>query len=322
MCIRDRPLPERAVRPQTVVEPPPAGDEDLRLLERVEEFAVQEFVTQLAVERLDVAVLPGGAGLDEQGGDAEVTEPFAHRLGDELGTVVAPDVFGDAVLKEEVGQDPEHDVGGHAALHADRQALARVLVDDGEQAQLSAVVGGFGYEVVGPDVVSVFRPQADARSVIQPEAAPLGLTLRYPEALAPPDALYALGVHVPARHLQEAGDALVAVAAEGTRQADDGCGQGVLVVAQLRLATLAAAMLAESTAGPPFGDAQPLTDCRHALAAARGAQKFPRDASWRMTLSRERSETALRRRAFSRSRSLRRFAWEPLRPPYSLRQRS
>src|SRR5664280_1871533 len=253
MCIRDRPLPERAVRPQTVVEPPPAGDEDLRLLERVEEFAVQEFVTQLAVERLDVAVLPGGAGLDEQGGDAEVTEPFAHRLGDELGTVVAPDVFGDAVLKEEVGQDPEHDVGGHAALHADRQALARVLIDDGEQAQLSAVVRRLGHEVVSPDVVTVLGTQADAGAIVQPQAASLGLTLRYLEPFSPPDALHALGVDVPAGHLQQPRDALVAVAAEGTCQADHGRRERVLVVAQLRLATLAAAMLAESPASTPFG---------------------------------------------------------------------
>jgi hypothetical protein len=81
----------------------------------------------------------------------------------------------------------------------------------------------------------------------------------------------ALGVDVPTGHLQQAGDALVAVAAEGARKADHGRGQGVLVVAQLRLATLAGAMLAESTAGPAFGDVQPLTDRGDALASPRGA---------------------------------------------------
>src|SRR5664280_477313 len=309
------------MRPQAVVEPPPARDDDLRLLERVEELTVQQFVTQLAVERFDVAVLPGAAGLDEQGGDPEVTEPFAHRLGDELRAVVGADVLGDAVLEEEVSERPEHVVSGHAALHADREALARVLVDHGEQAQLAAIVGGLGHEVVGPHVVTVLGPQTDAGTIVQPEAAALGLTLRHLEALGPPDALHALGVHLPAGHLQEAGDALVAVAAEGTRQADHGRDQGILVVAQLGTTALTGAMLAQRPAGPPFGDVQPLTDRGDALASPRGAQKFPRDASCRMSLSRVRSETALRSRAFSRSRSLRRLAGLTLRPPYSLRQR-
>ncbi|MGO8684610.1 MAG: DDE-type integrase/transposase/recombinase [Thermoleophilia bacterium] len=45
-------MPERAVRPQAIVEPPPAGDQNLRFLERVEEFAVQEFVSRQRVARL------------------------------------------------------------------------------------------------------------------------------------------------------------------------------------------------------------------------------------------------------------------------------
>jgi len=64
----------------------------------------------------------------------------------------------------------------------------------------------------------------------------------------------------------------------------------------------------------PLGHLEPL-----ASAPTRGAQEFPRAASCRISLSRVRSETAVRRRAFSRSRSLRRLAWLTLRPPYSLR---
>jgi hypothetical protein len=47
------------VRPQAAVEPSPVGNEDLRLLERVEELTVEQLITELGVERLDVAVLPG-----------------------------------------------------------------------------------------------------------------------------------------------------------------------------------------------------------------------------------------------------------------------
>src|SRR5665647_1340613 len=60
---------ERAVRSQVVVLTSPLFDQDLCLLERVEELAVQEFV-----------------------------EPAAYRRGDELGAVSASDVLRDAVL--------------------------------------------------------------------------------------------------------------------------------------------------------------------------------------------------------------------------------
>jgi hypothetical protein len=41
-----------------------------------------------------------------------------------------------------------------------------------------------------------------------------------PETLSPPDALSALGVHFPAGHLPEAGDALVAGASGSEREVD------------------------------------------------------------------------------------------------------
>ena len=44
----------------------PVGDEHLGFEQRGEAFAVQELVSELAVKRLDVAVLPGAARLDEQ----------------------------------------------------------------------------------------------------------------------------------------------------------------------------------------------------------------------------------------------------------------
>src|SRR3712207_6920211 len=49
-------------------------------------------------------------------------------------------------------------------------------------------------------------------------------------------------------------------------------------------------------------------------APARGAQQFPRAASRRICLSSVRSATALRRRAFSASRSFSRFTWSAFRP--------
>ncbi|ACL62891.1 hypothetical protein Mnod_7864 (plasmid) [Methylobacterium nodulans ORS 2060] len=64
------------------------------------------------------------------------------------------------------------------------------------------------------------------------------------------------------------------------------------------------AMLTERATGAALGDRQHGPDMLDAGAAARGAQKFPRASSCRISLSSVRSAIALRRRAFSVSNSL------------------
>src|SRR5215831_15727522 len=95
----------RCVRPDRVVVPPPALDDDLGLAESVEDFAVEQLVAQASVEALDVAVLPGAASLDVGGLGTDNRDPFLHGLGDELRSVVGPDVSGNALQDEEVGQN-------------------------------------------------------------------------------------------------------------------------------------------------------------------------------------------------------------------------
>ena len=67
----------------------PVFDEDLGFEEAVEGFEFEEFASEVAVERFDVRVLPGGTGLDV--GDAYAMEPapVAQGVGDEFGSVVA-----------------------------------------------------------------------------------------------------------------------------------------------------------------------------------------------------------------------------------------
>jgi hypothetical protein len=95
---------------------PPSGDAP-DLLQAVEDFTIEQFIPQAGIEALDIAILPRAAGLDIEGGDAEPTEPFAHRMGDELGTVVGPDMLGWPMLDEQIGEDvddvvrPEPSIG-------------------------------------------------------------------------------------------------------------------------------------------------------------------------------------------------------------------
>ena len=77
-------------------------------------------------------------------------------------------MFGCSSLREKVRQDGQHVVMSKPTLHMDRQALPRVLFDDGQHSERTAVMRPVRHEVVGPDVVLVLRPQTDAGSVVEP----------------------------------------------------------------------------------------------------------------------------------------------------------
>jgi hypothetical protein len=59
-----RPVAQRRVRPLRVVFHPPPFRQNLCLLQRVKDLAIQEFVAQLSVETLTVSVLPRTPLLD------------------------------------------------------------------------------------------------------------------------------------------------------------------------------------------------------------------------------------------------------------------
>ena len=82
-------------------------------------------------------------------------------------------------------------------------------------------------------MVGPFRPQTDAGSICQPEAASLGLLLWHFEPLPPPDPLHPLLVHPPADLPQQGGDPPIAIATILTSQVDDGSGELLLIVRNL-----------------------------------------------------------------------------------------
>src|SRR6266508_1388229 len=89
------------MRPDRVVVASPALDDDLGLAQSVEDLAVEQLIAKAGVEALDVAVLPRAAPLDVGGLGTDHRNPFPHGLGDELRSVVGPDVRGDASQDEE-----------------------------------------------------------------------------------------------------------------------------------------------------------------------------------------------------------------------------
>src|SRR5262249_5661583 len=146
----------------------------------------------------DVAVLPGAA-------------PFLHRLGDELRSVVGPDVSGNA--PQENRSDRTSITSIALSLRATRIARLGELVEHVEHPIPATIVGAILDEVIGPDMIAVLRPQADARSVDQPQPAALGLLMGNLQPLTLPDTLDPLVVDCPARLAQQRGDLAIAVAA-------------------------------------------------------------------------------------------------------------
>ena len=75
---------------------------------------------------------------------------------------------GDAPQDEEVGKHVDDIDGFQLSLDPDGDTFSRELVDHVEHTDFPAVVRAILNEVVGPDMVRIFRSQPDARTVIQP----------------------------------------------------------------------------------------------------------------------------------------------------------
>ena len=231
-----------------------------------------------------------------------------HSLGDELRTIVGADIPWGTTQHEQLRQQLDDIDRLETARHTDGETFARELIDRVEHPVLAPVLGAVLDEVIAPHMVCMLGPQAHARAVGEPQTPTFRLLGRHLEPRTPPDALYPLVVdHPAALRAQQLGNLAIAVAATGPGQGNDVLGQFGLIMEPLRRLALRRAVLPECSAGTALRDAQFISDMLDTETAARGAQKFPRTASCKMTLSRVRSDTARRRRAFSVSSSLRRL---------------
>lgn len=249
----------------------PLLDHDPRFLEAVEDLAVEQLVPEPAVEGLVVAVLPRGARLDEERGNAKLLGPGPDRRRGELRAVVGADVFRHAAGEHDVGQGLDDRVAPETSLDLERQAFAGVLVDQGERAQRAAVVGLAGDEVVAPDVVGIGRSKAHARAVVEPQPCPGLLFGRHLQALLAPEALRPVFVHAPAGGLKQRRDAPVAVAAVLAGELRHRLGEAIFVFPDDWLITLCAPRMGEKPAGMPLGEAVPRPRLRDRLPSRRGA---------------------------------------------------
>ena len=96
---------------------------------------------------------------------------------------------------EQLGKRRQHVFVFQVTCDGQRQALPAGLVDDREDPELAPVVRSRFDKVVRPDMPRILRPQPDARAVVQPQPATLGLLLWHLQPLTPPDAFDTLMIH-------------------------------------------------------------------------------------------------------------------------------
>ena len=254
-----------------VVVAPPVFDHDLCLLQCVEDFAVEQFIAQLAVEALAVAVLPWAAWFDVGGLSPDGSDPVAKGLGHKLRAVVGAYVRRSAPRDKQLAECLDNVDCLQLPRDADGQALTGELVDDAQHPERLSVVGAVSNEVIGPDMVGPLRPQTDARAVVEPQTTAFRLFAGDFQPLTSPDPLDTLLVHRPAGSTQQRRDPAVSVAAILAGKFDDVGSQCCLVIGCRWGLSLRRSMLTQGSAGPSLGDAKLGRDVIHAGAAAGGA---------------------------------------------------
>src|SRR3954470_15224338 len=106
------------------------------------------------------------------------------------------------LLEHGIRQGLDHAQAVDAPLHSEGQALARVFVNERQNAQAAPVMGVALHKVEAPDMVGPLRAETNARAVIEPQPTPWPVLSGNFEPLATPDALNPVLAHAPACDLQ------------------------------------------------------------------------------------------------------------------------
>lgn len=157
------------MRPDRIVVIAPLLDDDGCFSQAVEDFTIEAFVPQLAVERLTKAVLPRASGFNVERPGAKRCEPVAYDLRRHLRTVVRTDVFRHTTFEHHIGHRLDDAEAVYTTGHLDRQTFPGELVDQCHQPELVAIVGLRFDKVVAPDMIAMLRPQTDATAIVEPE---------------------------------------------------------------------------------------------------------------------------------------------------------
>ncbi len=92
------------MRPHLIVLLPPLLNQYLRFSQSIEYLTVEQLVSQLPIERFDVAVLPGTPRLYKQRLYTDAIQPSTYRLGRKLRPIIRSDVFRNVLEDKQLKQ--------------------------------------------------------------------------------------------------------------------------------------------------------------------------------------------------------------------------
>ena len=87
---------------------PPYFNHDLRLLQCVEDFTVQQFIAQLSIEAFAISILPRTSWFDVSGLGPHGSDPVSKSDSDELGAIVRTNVCGNTPRDEQIAERLDH----------------------------------------------------------------------------------------------------------------------------------------------------------------------------------------------------------------------
>ena len=136
-------------------------------------------------------------------------------------------------------------------------------------------------------------------TIIEPEPPLLWLFHWHFKPLASPQAFHTFVIHLPACISQQSSNSAVAISTVLACQLNHIRDQAFFVCPSAWQSALCGSMLAQNATNPSFRNLELTTHMIDTGSPTRGAQKFPDAASFKISLSSVRSETARRRRSFS-----------------------
>ena len=81
------------------------------------------------------------------------------------------------MFDKKIRETVKHIIGVDLAGHYDRQRLPAVLINQGQNLDRPSVVCPICYKIIGPDMVTMRRPETDTGTIIEPQSTPFGLFL-------------------------------------------------------------------------------------------------------------------------------------------------
>src|SRR5215467_5742264 len=108
------------MRTLSVVITSPRFNRGPRLSQAQEPVCIQALVTKSSVERLDITVLHGLAGINKAKHDVSLLTPGSHRPAHKFGSMIHPDLLRPASACAQLLQDANDAQRGQARIHFNR----------------------------------------------------------------------------------------------------------------------------------------------------------------------------------------------------------